>query len=147
MKEVGVVEGIGDRSMRIHLAAARPEMCRRCRACEILGEGKEMILRVPAAGGLAVGDRVAVEVPEVSPWTGIVLVLGLPVTLMVAGLVIGSRWDAWASWIGLEPDLSGAVLGIALGVLAFLAARAVDRRYLRRIRITRIGATADGEGA
>jgi len=138
MRETGTVIQVAGRRMRVRMDAARPEVCKVCRACEAFGQGKETVLRVPRVEGLDVGDRVAVEVPEGGPWLSIVLVLGLPVALLVGGLLLGSRWSWWVNLLGLDADLSGALLGLPLGVAAFLVARTVDRRYARRIVVTRI---------
>ena len=137
MEEQGVVEKTDGRRMAIRLQAARPEMCRRCRACEILGEGKGMVLTVPAVAGLKPGDPVVVETPEPSPWTGMLLVFALPIAGLVGGLALGSRWAWWVNLLGLDPDLCGVVLGVPLVALAILLARLVDRGYRRRIRVTR----------
>jgi positive regulator of sigma E activity len=138
MEEQGVVEKTDGRQMTIRLQAARPEMCRRCRACEILGEGQGMVLTVPAIVGLKPGDPVVVEIPEASPWTGMLLVFALPIAGLVGGLALGSRWAWWVNLLGLEPDLCGVVLGVPLAALAILFARLVDRRYRRRIRVSRV---------
>lgn len=138
MRETGVVKTISGQRMDVRVEAARPEMCARCRACEVLGQGKEALLRVPAAPGVAVGDTVAVEFPETSPWIGIVFVLALPITLMVAGLILGGRWTWWVELLGGDADFSGIVLGLPLGALAFLVAHLIDRRYLRHVIVTRL---------
>jgi positive regulator of sigma E activity len=141
MRETGTVKSIRGRRMQVRLEQARPEVCRECRACEVLGEGREMVMHAPAVEGLAVGDRVTVELPETNPWVGIVLVLGLPVTLVALGLVLGSRWAWWVDLLHVDADLAGAALGVALGGAALAGASLVDRRYFRRVRVTR----ADGE--
>ena len=138
MRESGVVKKLDGRRMEVRMDTVRPELCAKCRACDLLGGGKEMVLRVSAVEGLQVGDRVSVEVPQASPWLGIVLVLGLPVALMVGGLVLGSRWTGWVELLGLDADVCGALLGVPLGVAAFLVARAVDRRYAGRVAVERM---------
>jgi positive regulator of sigma E activity len=138
MRETGVVKKIVGRVMDVAMEHVKPEQCEQCGACEMFASGKEALLRVPRVEGVGVGDRVEVEVPEASPWLGIVLVLGLPVTLMAVGLVVGSRWTWWVDLLGIPADLAGAALGLSLGVLAFLAARQVDRRYFHRIIVRRV---------
>jgi len=138
MQELATVTRVGPKAVELRMDAAQPEICKTCGACETLGNGKEMILRVPGVEGVDVGDRVAVEVPEGGPWLSIVLVLGLPAALLVGGLLLGSRWPWWVNLLGLDADLSGALLGLPLGVAALLVARTVDRRYGRRIAVTRI---------
>jgi len=139
MLETGIVHKVNGRRMEVRMAPARPEACATCRACEILGGGKETRLRVPAVAGLAVGDQVAVEIPEASLWLSIVLVLGLPVVAGVAGLQIGMRWSWWTELLGVDPELCGALLGIICGVAAFQVARLVDRRYTQQIKVTLLG--------
>ena len=98
-----------------------------------------MRLRLPATEGLAVGDQVAVEIPQASPWLSIVLVLGLPIVAGVAGLQLGVRWAWWTELLGLDEELCGAILGLICGIVAFQIARLVDRRYTGRIKVTRLG--------
>jgi len=142
MKETGTVVVIGRTKMDVRMDAARPEMCNQCRACEALGGGKEMRLRVPLTDGVGVGDRVAVELPHASPWLSMVLVFALPVASGVAGLQLGMRWPWWTDLLGLDPELCGAILGLACGIVAFQAARMVDQRYFRHIRVERL----EGDG-
>jgi len=142
MRETGVVRRIDGGRMDVAMDDVRPEVCAKCRACEVFGQGKETVLRVPAVAGLAAGDRVTVEVPEASPWTGIVFVLGLPIALLAVGLVIGSRWAWWVDLLGGDADLAGMALGLPLAVAALLAARRIDRRHFRDVRVTRADAEA-----
>ena len=147
MQETGTVHKINGQWMEVRMDVARPEACAKCKACEILGGGKEMRLRVPAVEGLAVDDQVAVLVPQASPWLSMVLVLGLPIVAGVAGLQFGIRWSWWTELLGVDPELCGALLGIICGVAVFQIARLVDRRYTKRIRVTRLGPGESSETA
>lgn len=142
MKETGTVARIDARTMDIRMEAAEPLMCEGCRACTIFtGDGgREATLRTRRVEGLAVGDRVTVDASRVSPWLGIVLVFGLPIALLAAGLLVGSRSEWWLQRVGLEPDLAGVALGVPLGLLALAVARIVDRRYLGHVAIEKAGA-------
>ncbi|MBN2583354.1 MAG: SoxR reducing system RseC family protein [Planctomycetes bacterium] len=142
MKETGVVLSIGRKKMDVRMDAARPEICKQCHACESLGGGKEMRLHVPRVEGIEVGDQVAVEVPRANPWLSIVLVLGLPIAAGVAGLQLGMRWAWWTDLLGIDPELCGAILGLICGIAVFQAARIVDHRYFRRIKVVRLGSDA-----
>ena len=137
MREAGTVIRVDSSGMHVRLdEVARPEACRQCRACEVLGGGKEIILRVPALQGIAPGDRVDIEVPEANPWIGMLAMFALPLALMIFGLIAGSQWPWWYETLGLDPELSGAVLGVLLGTLAFFIARRIDRHYYRRVVVT-----------
>ena len=133
--------------MDVRVQAGSSEACRKCGACEVVGEGRDMVLRVPAVADVRPGESVMVEIPEASPWTGIVLVLGLPVAALAAGILVGSRWTAWRNLLGVGADLGGAVLGVLVGLVVFVVAMLVDRRYRRRIVVERTshgGAAGDG---
>lgn len=138
MRETGVVTTMSGTTMGVRMEAARPEMCARCRACEVFGEGRESVLRVSVVSGVDVGDTVAVEFPEASPWTGIIFVLALPIVLLVAGIILGGRWAWWVDLLGGDADFAGLVLGVPPAGLAFLAAHLIDRRYKRQITVTRL---------
>ncbi len=144
MRETGTIQSVDPPRMMIRLQAHRPEMCARCRACEVFAaDDKSMLLRAAAVEGLVPGDRVAVDVPEPSPWAGIVLLLALPLALMVGGLVLGSQWTAYTRLLPFDPEFSGAILGVALAGIAFLFARRIDRRYHDRITVTRLDPAED----
>jgi sigma-E factor negative regulatory protein RseC len=138
MGETGIVRRIVAGKMDVAMADARPEACAKCRACEVFGQGKDTVLRVPTVDGVAVGDTVRIEIPQASPWTGIVFVLGLPVVLLAAGLLVGSRWAWWTGLLGLDADMCGILLGLPAAAAAFLAARWIDRRHFRHVTVTRI---------
>jgi positive regulator of sigma E activity len=143
MHETGTVKRIADGQMDVVMADVRPEVCATCRACEVFGQGKETVLRVAAVDGVAVGDTVTVDVPEVSPWSGIIFVLGLPIALLAGGVVVGSQWPWWVHLLGIQKELAGATLGLPLAVLAFLLARLVEKRHVRNVRVTRIDPSSD----
>jgi len=147
VRESGIVINVSGTWMDVRMRAGSSEACRKCGACEVVAEGRDMVLRVPAVADVRPGESVSVEVPEASPWTGIVLVLGLPVAALAAGILVGSRWTAWRDLLGVGPDLGGAALGVLVGLVVFVVAMFVDRHYRRRIVVRRTsGGRAAGRG-
>ncbi len=146
MREPGIVIHVSGAWMDIRMHAGSSEACRKCGACEVVSEGRDMVLRVPAVGDIRPGESVTVELPEASPWTGIVFVLGLPIAALAAGILVGSRWMAWRNLLRVGPDLGGAALGVLVGLLVFGGAMLVDRRFRRRIVVQRTSDAA-GHGA
>ena len=105
MHEMGTVIRMVGRKVDIRVDQQTPEACAKCRACQAFGEGGQLVLRVTTEENYQSGQRVAIEVPEISPWVGIVWVLGLPVVMLVIGLLVGANWPACNSCCTLMPNL------------------------------------------
>lgn len=135
MREAGTILKVVGQRVEIDVDQKRPEACATCRACEVLGKSGKLVLRITAEGSYRVGQKVTVETPDVSPWVGIILVLGLPVVMLVAGTLIGGTWPVWINLVHLDAELAGALLGVIAGGLAFMVARRIERRYACRIQI------------
>jgi positive regulator of sigma E activity len=146
MRETGTIINVQDGRLEIRIDQPRPAVCGKCRACEVLGKGGDLVLRTSldrvqpepgsdAAAALEAGRRVLVEVPQVSPWTGIVWLLGMPITMFVAGLLAGANWPAWSNLLRLDGQLAGAVLGVLAGVATFAMARLIEKRHAGRVTI------------
>ena len=102
-------------TVRFRATGGLSEQCAGCRAC---GAGRpEGRMRVPLSAGVAVspGQTVAVRRFVADPMAAAVIVFGLPVALMLAGLLAA---------VALHPGSAGspavflwALAGLALGVL------------------------------
>ena len=131
MRERGTVVRLSEGRAAVRLARPPGPACRQCRACQTTGG--ELLLWVEARD-LAVGDEVTLEVPLPNVWRSIVLVFGLPLAAVVAGLVLGSQWAGLQQVAHLSPEGTAVAASAVLGALAFLAAIVEDRRFARRER-------------
>jgi len=132
--EQATVESVaGDRAV-VRIRPARPEVCRRCKACGTAGAGGTYRLTLRAEG-LKPGDQVTLVVPLPDPWWAIGLVLALPLAALVAGAVVGAESETVRRWLGLEGDLAAAVLGVGGALIALGIAAAVERLLRRRPRL------------
>ena len=75
---------------------------------------------------LAPGDAVRVLIPAYAGYLSVLLVFVLPVTLFVAGLLVGGRFEDGSGAHGM-PTVVGGVAGFALAVLV---AAFVNRRLM-----------------
>lgn len=135
MRETGIIVKIHEGQLHVHVDQVRPEACAKCRGCEIMGKTGQLILRASSSGNYHTGQKVIVETPEVSPWIGIIYVFGLPVTALVAGLLVGSNWPAWINLVHLEAELAGAALGAFAALATFIIARGVERHYACHVKV------------
>lgn len=142
MTETGRVAAlVGDRAeVEIETGGA----CDRCGAaalCRWTGQGRKLLtVRNPIGAG--VGDSVLVETPEQGRSLSALLVFGLPVLLMAAGVLAGSLvWGNAGAAI-----LAGAGLGLAVAALKIVDATL--RRSGRRLPriVEKVGAPACPEG-
>ncbi len=144
MREAGTVKKVLGDELQIRIDEQRPEVCAKCRACEVLGKGGNLVLRVKSEGSYRAGQRVTVDVPDVSPWHGIVWVLGLPIAMLVAGMLLGANWPWWQNLVHLDAELAGTLLGVIVGSGTFMIARMVERHYACRITVQPLGAQSEG---
>lgn len=132
MQETGDVIEVRANQAAIQIRRQRSERCAGCTACRALGEqGLVLWIETP---DLRVGDRVTVDVPLVDPWRALLLVFGVPLAAVVAGIVVGSKWPWLQATLGLAADSAGLALGALGGLAAFAAAWLADRRFARRHR-------------
>ncbi len=132
MQETGDVIQVRANRAAVQIRGQRTERCAGCTACRALGEhGLVLWIETP---DLRVGDRVTVDVPLVSPWRALLLVFGVPLAAVVAGIVAGSEWAWLQAALGLGADSAGLALGALGGLAAFAAAWLADRRFSRRHR-------------
>ena len=131
MREHGTVVRLSEGRAAVRLARQPGPACQQCRACQM--SGGELVLWVEARD-LVVGDKVTLEVPLPSVWRSIVLVFGLPLAAVVAGLLLGTQWTALQQVAHLGPEGAAVAASAVLGALAFLAALVAERRFARRHR-------------
>ena len=124
--EEGVVLSVQPGAARVHLVAG--DHCDACPASSVCRpqDGEKRILDVDDDLGVAPGDRVRVMVTGGAVLRASLLVYGLPLLLVVVGVVIGSKlWPTGTA--------HGDVASFGLGAgLAALAAPLVARWSRRR---------------
>ena len=99
----------------------RTEACQTCRACAF-GKNERVLVPVDAER-YAPGDRVEIELKGGSVAKASLAAYGVPVVLLVAGLLLGGALSL--------PEWTQAVSGILGCALGFFAVRLYDRRIAR----------------
>jgi len=123
MREQGTVIGVDGSTARVRMDAG--PKCDSCCACAAVGGAHELDVTTPEP--LEVGARVLVEVHAPNATLSALLVFGLPLLGLVAGVVAGRRWRPF----GLGGDADGLALGFGLLVALLAAAAAIDKYVLR----------------
>lgn len=114
MRETGRV--LSAANGRAEVAVAARGECERCSAhgiCNWTGNSMRRVLAVNRAGA-AVGDTVELESAEGTGARSNLLVFGIPVLTMVAGVLIGGLLLRKDLWSGI---LSGVGLALGLGIV------------------------------
>ena len=75
---------------------------------------------------------ITIDVPQASPWRGILMVFALPLAGLMIGLIGGGEWPWLQHLLGLDAGMTGFVLGALLAIGAFLFAWFDDQRFTRR---------------
>lgn len=112
MKEQGIATKIEGRNVSVRIVVS--EGCASCHSRDgCASEGREILAKAPEGMPLAVGDMVAVFVPESAMAAGLLWLVVIPVGLFLAGyLGMGS----FGAGEGLQA--LGGIGGFALGLLA-----------------------------
>lgn len=95
----------------------RLESCEKCGACEA-GHKKQTLVRV--LGDAAVGDVVAVVMPDNRILALSAVMYGVPLIGLIAGLLLGMRF--------FQSEVKALVTGVAGLVLFFFIVKAWDKR-------------------
>lgn len=99
----------------------RGKMCKRCGACLAVG-AREMEMTLNNTLGVAVGDRVSVQLSGAQVAGASLIAYGIPLLLLLAGILLGS----------LVSDFAALAGGIGGCVVSALLLRLLDRRLRRR---------------
>ena len=126
---IGLVTAITDGTAQIRFL--RGSACAHCGACLTVGDS-EMEISLPNTLGAKEGDRVAVDLSPKRVVQASLLAYAVPLLLLIAGVLIGSRIADWA----------GLALGIGACGIGYLILRIVEKKSAKKKsfqpRMTRI---------
>jgi sigma-E factor negative regulatory protein RseC len=126
---IGLVTAITDGTAQIRFL--RSSACAHCGACLTVGDS-EMEVSLPNTLGAKVGDRVVVDLSPKRVIQASLLAYAVPLLLLIAGVLIGSRYADWA----------GLVLGVLACGIGYLILRIVEKTSVKKKsfqpRMTRI---------
>ena len=116
---IGLVTAITDGTAQIHFL--RGSACAHCGACLTVGE-TEMEVSLPNTLGAKEGDRVVVDLSPKRVVQASLLAYAVPLVLLIAGVLIGSRYADWA----------GLVLGVGACGIGYLILRIVEKKSKKK---------------
>lgn len=126
---IGLVTVITDGTAQIRFL--RSSACAHCGACLTVGD-TEMEVSLPNTLGAKEGDRVVVDLSPKRVVQASLLAYAVPLLLLIAGVLIGSRYADWA----------GLALGVAACGIGYLILRIVEKTSVKKKsfqpRMTRI---------
>lgn len=128
-EHIGLVLAVTDGTARIRFL--RGSACAHCGACLTVGDS-EMEISLPNTLGAKEGDRVFVDLSPKRVVQASLLAYAVPLVLLIAGVLIGSRYADWA----------GLALGVGACGLGYLILRIVDKKSAKskkfQPRMTRV---------
>ena len=126
---IGLVTSVTDGTAQIRFL--RGSACAHCGACLTVGDS-EMEVSLPNTLGAKAGDRVVVDLSPKRVVQASLLAYAVPLILLIAGVLIGSRIADWA----------GLALGVAACGIGYLILRVVEKTSAKKKnfqpRMTRI---------
>ena len=126
---IGLVTSVSDGTAQIRFL--RGSACAHCGACLTVGDS-EMQISLPNTLGAKEGDRVAVDLSPKRVVQASLIAYAVPLVLLIAGVIIGSRYADWA----------GLALGIVACGISYLILRFVEKKSAKnksfQPRMTRI---------
>ena len=126
---IGLVTSVTDGTAQVRFL--RGSACAHCGACLTVGDS-EMEISLPNTLGAKEGDRVAVDLSPKRVVQASLLAYAVPLLLLIAGVLIGSRIADWA----------GLALGVAACGIGYLILRIVEKKSAKKKsfqpRMTRI---------
>jgi sigma-E factor negative regulatory protein RseC len=128
MTEHGLVIDTDDGIARVSLD--RSADCAKCNAC-CIGKDRNMFAEVDNTVDAKKGDHVIVEVSDRQAVKAVLLTLGLPLLVLVAGAIVFSSL-AQGMGFGDSGEIIGGLAGFVLMVLVFIGIRRYDQRIRKR---------------
>ena len=123
MTEQGVVVAIGDGKATVEIT--RTKACEHCNACGMGTRDKIQIL-VDNNLNARVEDFVAVSMQFTSVLRAGLFAYAIPLALLIAGVFLGM---ATGALLGMDPQLFGAICGLTLTALGFVALKFLEPRF------------------
>ena len=124
MLESGIVMQVKEKTMIVEFE--RSEACAKCGACQH-GQKQAMLMEVQRIGDVAIGDKVQVQLPESTLLKASFIAYGIPLLMLMAGL-LGGSYVAEALGLQGNPDHYAAIAGIALAGLSFTVIRLTEKK-------------------
>lgn len=124
MLESGIVMQVKEKTMIVEFE--RSEACAKCGACQH-GQKQAMLMEVQRIGDVAIGDKVQVQLPESMLLKASFIAYGIPLLMLMAGL-LGGSYAAEALGLQGNPDHYAAIAGIVLAGLSFAVIRLTEKK-------------------
>lgn len=121
MREIGKVADIKDNTAIIKIQ--RRSSCGSCTACGMKKDQNEILIPVANDLGARLGDWVELELKSISILKASTIAYVIPLIALIIGVVVGY---ALAEQLSQDTELYGAIGGIILTILSFVAIRVVD---------------------
>lgn len=119
LSAVGTIEQVNDGKAMV--VFKRSKACGDCHACASFGDGRSVI-ELENTLGAKVGDRVRIELHSGAVFKASLILYGIPLAALLAGVLIGSRIS----------DLAAALLGICAAAAALAAIRLLEPRIRKK---------------
>jgi len=126
---IGIVKELAGGDAKVHFT--RGSACAHCGACLTVGSS-EMEITLPNTLGAKPGDRVSVDLSPKRMVQASLLAYAVPLALLIAGVLIGSRY---ADWAGLALGLGACGIGYLILRLVELRTRKKKTFQPRMVRI------------
>ena len=120
MQEIGIVESVNEKRGTAKVVFDRKSACDKCRMClTASGDKMKVYVEVKNTLGAKTGDRVSIELHSGSVFKASLILYGLPLVMLLAGVLLGS----------FISDLAAALIGIGAAACSFLILRLLEPKF------------------
>jgi len=109
----------------------RSSACGKCQACGMLKDMSEITIPVKNIIDAEEGDIVTMEMPGKTIVKGSLAAYIFPLIMLIAGALLG--YYIFGDIIGLSRDLSAAIFGLGLTVIAFIVLRILEPVFAKKL--------------
>jgi sigma-E factor negative regulatory protein RseC len=129
--EQGTVITVRDGAVDVRMEVSAA--CGGCSVCSQGAGGETVMHDVRDPLGVTVGDVVKVVIPDTIRSRAAVAVFVVPVLSLLLGYLAGFLLG---EWLGMNPDVTGLIGGLASANIAVIGIRAAERRLQRNARFS-----------
>ncbi len=131
MHEQGIVITVRDGTVDVRMQVSAA--CGGCSVCSQGSGGETVMHDVRDEFGATVGDEVKVVIPDTIRSRAAIAVFVVPVLALLLGYLAGFLLG---EGLGLNPEITGLIGGLASANIALLGIRAAERRLQRNARFS-----------